>query len=70
MQLVDLMHRYITGERIYDGYDIMSLLKQRLYIYDPTRSLSGYNNRNNMITINQNGDIVIGEDTFNIFNNK
>jgi len=66
-KIVDLIQRYVSGERIFDGYDIMSLLQQRLYLYDPNRRLSPYNNRNNMVTINQNGDVTIGNDSYNIF---
>lgn len=65
-KLVDLIHRYVSGERVYEGYDIMSLLKQRLYIADPSRQLSKYNNISNMITINNDGTIVIGNESYNV----
>ena len=68
--LADLINRYALGERQYEGYDILSLLKQRLYIYDPTKFLSKYSNVNNMVTISQNGDVTIGKNTYNVINNK
>jgi hypothetical protein len=51
---------------MYEGYDIMSLLKQRLYIFDPSRQLSKYNNTSNMITINNDGTVVIGNESYNV----
>lgn len=65
-KLVDLIRRYVSGERLYEGYDIMSLLRQRLYIADPSRQLSKYNNVSNMITINNDGTIVIGNESYNV----
>lgn len=65
-KLVDLIRRYVSGERMYEGYNIMNLLKQRLYIADPSRQLSKYNNVSNMITINNDGTIVIGNESYNV----
>lgn len=67
---MDLIYRYVSGERQVDGYDILGLLKQRLYIYDPTKFRSKYSDVSNMVTINQNGDITIGKNTINVFTNR
>ena len=54
------------GDRVVQGYDIMTLLSQRLYISDPSRQLSKYNNTNNMVTINNDGTIIIGNESYDI----
>lgn len=65
-KLVDLINKYRMGDRVVQGYDIMTLLSQRLYISDPSRQLSKYNNTNNMVTINNDGTIVIGNESYDI----
>jgi len=67
--LTYLLHKYIQGERQIDGYDILSLLKQRLYIRDPKRYLTEYNRIGTMITIGNNG-VTIGETFYNIVTQK
>jgi hypothetical protein len=64
------MDKYVHGQTIYDGYNILDLLKQRLYIHDQNRKRSIYNKRDNMIAINQDGSIIIGEESFNIISGK
>lgn len=39
-------------------------------MYDPTKFRSKYSDINNMVTINQNGDVTIGKNTINIFTNR
>lgn len=67
--LTYLLHKYIQGERQIEGYDILSLLKQRLYIRDPKRYLTEYNRIGTMITIGNNG-VTIGETFYNIVTQK
>ena len=65
--LVDLIADYARGARVKDGYDILGLLKQRLYIADPTRRISKYNNPGNLITIGENGNVSVGKEQYNVF---
>lgn len=70
VKLVELIQKYIAGDRIDQyGYNIMDLLKMRLYMADPERKLSRRNNVSNMITI-ENGNVTIGEQTFDVVSNK
>ena len=54
-KLVYLIHQYLSGVRQYDGYDVLNLLKQRLYIRDPKKYHTVYNKEGNMITFEANG---------------
>jgi hypothetical protein len=42
-KLAYLINLYLNGQRMYDGYDIIALLKQRLYIRDPQKYHTKYN---------------------------
>lgn len=67
-RLVYLMQQYIQGNKYVDGYDIYGLLRQRLYMADPSdqKKLSPYNNISNRIVLNTNGTIIIGKKTYDI----
>ena len=67
-RLVDLMQKYIQGNKYVDGYDIYGLLHQRLYMADPSdqKKLSPYNNISNRIVLNTNGTVIIGKKTYDI----
>lgn len=67
-RLVDLMQKYIQGNKYVDGYDIYGLLRQRLYMADPSdqKKLSPYNNISNRIVLNTNGTVIIGKKTYDI----
>lgn len=67
-RLVYLMQQYIQGNKYVDGYDIYGLLRQRLYMADPSdqKKLSPYNNISNRIVLNTNGTVIIGKKTYNI----
>lgn len=67
-RLVHLMQQYIQGNKYVDGYDIYGLLRQRLYMADPSdqKKLSPYNNISNRIVLNTNGTIIIGKKTYDI----
>ena len=70
IKLVDLIQKYIAGDRTDQyGFDIMELLKMRLYMADPERKITRRNNTNNMISI-ENGHVVIGKETFDIVSQK
>lgn len=69
-KLVYLIEKYMSGDRTDQyGFDIMDLLKMRLYIADPERKLSRRNNTNNMITIND-GSVTIGDQQYDIVSGK
>lgn len=70
IKLVDLMQKYVQGQRTENGYDIHSLLSMRLYIEDPSKKLYSVNNTNNLIRINDNGVISIGNATYDIQSQK
>lgn len=67
-RLVYLMQQYIQGNKYIDGYDIYGLLRQRLYMADPSdqKKLSPYNNISNRIVLNTNGTVIIGKKTYDI----
>lgn len=67
-RLVYLMQQYIQGNKYVNGYDIYGLLRQRLYMADPSdqKKLSPYNNISNRIILNTNGTVVIGKKTYDI----
>lgn len=67
-RLVYLMQQYIQGNKYVDGYDIYGLLRQRLYMADPSdqKKLSPYNNISNRIVLNTNGTVIIGKKTYDI----
>lgn len=67
-RLVSLMQQYIQGNKYVDGYDIYGLLRQRLYMADPSdqKKLSPYNNISNRIVLNTNGTVIIGKKTYDI----
>lgn len=67
-RLVSLMQQYIQGNKYVNGYDIYGLLRQRLYMADPSdqKKLSPYNNISNRIVLNTNGTIIIGKKTYDI----
>ena len=68
--LVDLITDYARGVRVKDGYDILGLLSQRLYIADPQKRISKYNNLKNMIRLGDNGNLTIGKDAYNVFSDR
>ena len=69
-KLVYLIEKYMSGDRVDQyGFDILELLKMRLYIADPERKLSRRNNTSNMITIGD-GSVTIGDQTYDIVSNK
>ena len=68
-RLTNLIHRYITGQKSIDGYDILNLLKQRLYIREADKYMTEYNKDSNMITLLQDG-VKIGNDTYNVITQK
>ncbi len=70
IKLVDLMQKYVQGQRMENGYDIHNLLSMRLYIEDPSKKLYSVNNTNNLIRINDNGIISIGNVTYDIQSQK
>lgn len=55
LKLTHLIQSYINGERYANGYDILDLLRQRLYIKDPERYLTEYNKIGSMVTITNKG---------------
>jgi len=64
------MQKYMEGNRVDQyGFDIMELLKMRLYMADPQRRLSFRNNTANMITLGNN-TITIGNEEFDIISQK
>ena len=66
IKLVDLIQKYIAGDRTDQyGFNIMELLKMRLYMADPERRITRRNNTNNMVSI-ENGHVTIGSQTFDI----
>jgi hypothetical protein len=66
IKLVDLIQKYIAGDRVDQyGFDIMELLKMRLYMTTPERKITPRNNTNNMVSI-ENGHVVIGKEIFDI----
>lgn len=67
-RLVYLMQLYMRGDRNINGYDIYSLLQQRLYMADLSnqKKLSVYNNTNNRIVLNNNGIVEIGSKKYDI----
>jgi hypothetical protein len=70
VKLVDLIQKYIAGDRVDQyGFNIMELLKMRLYMADPERRITRRNNTNNMISI-EDGHVVIGKDVFDIVSQK
>ena len=70
VKLVDLIQKYIAGDRVdQHGFNIMELLKMRLYMADPERRITRRNNTNNMISI-EDGHVVIGKDVFDIVSQK
>jgi hypothetical protein len=69
-RLVYLISKYMDGDRSDQyGFDIMELLKLRLYMFDPQRKLSSRNNTRNMVTIRQN-EVVIGDVAYDIISQK
>ena len=67
-RLVYLMQLYMRGDRNINGYDIYSLLQQRLYMADLSnqKKLSVYNNTNNRVVLNNNGIVEIGSKKYDI----
>lgn len=69
-KLVYLIEKYIAGERTDQyGFDILSLLRMRLYMADPDRKISAWNNVNNLIQI-QDSTVIIGKDKYDIVSQK
>lgn len=62
--LVDLIKRYSRGERQIEGYDILDLIKLRLYTFDESKHYTPYNNIQNQLNILQNGVVSIGADQY------
>ena len=62
------MQLYMRGDRNINGYDIYSLLQQRLYMADLSnqKKLSVYNNTNNRVVLNNNGIVEIGSKKYDI----
>ena len=57
----------VKGSTTYQGYDIMSMLKQVMYIYDPNRQLTEHNSTNSMLYINPNSRVFsIGNKTYDL----
>lgn len=69
LRIADLIYRYTTGQRTIDGFDILTLIKQRVYVKDPAKRLSIYNSKTNMIEFVRNG-INIGDQFYNIYEQK
>lgn len=67
-RLVYLMQLYMRGDRNINGYDIYSLLQQRLYMADLSnqKKLSVYNNTNNRVVLNNTGIVEIGSKKYDI----
>ena len=67
-RLVYLMQLYMRGDRNINGYDIYSLLQQRLYMADLSnqKKLSVYNNTNNRVVLNNNGIVEIGSKKYDM----
>lgn len=69
-KLVDLIQKYISGDRVDQyGFNIMELLRLRLYMADPERKITRRNNINNMVSI-ENGHVVVGKENFDIVSQK
>lgn len=56
----------VNGATVYKGYDIMSMLKQVLYVYNGDRLLTEHNSTNSMIRISNNGYVAIGNRIFDL----
>lgn len=52
-KLVKLIIDYVNGNEKSEGYSILDLLKMRLYIDDPNRRITPYNNERNLIKIDR-----------------
>jgi hypothetical protein len=69
-KLVTLLQKYIAGDRVDEnGFDIMELLRMRLYMANPERRISRRNSINNMISI-ENGHVVVGTQAFDVVGNR
>lgn len=69
-KLVDLMQKYIYGERTVNGYNIYDLLSMRLYMDDKSKQRSPFNNTNNLVRISDDGKISIGSVSYDIMSQK
>ena len=66
-KLVSLIQKYSNGTTTEDGYDILSLLEQRLFIQSAKPNYSSsFNNRSNLIEIIQPNVIKIGGIQYNL----
>lgn len=69
-KLVYLMEKYLNGDRTDQyGFDIYELLSLRLYMANPNRQITKYNNTGNMISL-ENNRVVIGNQSYNIVSQK
>ena len=68
-KLVDLMLDYIRGNDTIDGYNIIDLLSQRLYVLQDRSKLSKFNKADHIVTLNRaGGEIIIGNVKYPIDN--
>lgn len=61
VHIVRLLLGYTQGQRVIDGYDIQQLLNMSLYMYDPKRKTTDFNNIENRVRITDKNTILFGE---------
>lgn len=60
VHIARLLWRYTHGQRVVDGYDIQQLLNMSLYMYDPKRKTTDFNNIENRVSITDKNTIMFG----------